>query len=145
MSVKGLTILPGAKLGPASSVAEACTVMDREKLGAIAVIDDAKVVGIFTYRDLVARVVLEKRDPTTTPLSDVMTDDVQSIGFDGSYGDALRLMVESDFTYLPIVGADGTFAGLLSLRVLLDHHIDCLADDLDSMSQYVAVDGPGGD
>jgi CBS domain-containing protein len=119
--------------------------MQRDKVGALVVAESGKLVGIFTYRDLVDRVILKKRDPEATKLADVMTTDVKAIGVDGSHGDALRLMVDNDFTCVPVLSEGGELAGVLSLRGLLDHEIDHLAQELDAVTQYVAVDGPGGD
>lgn len=145
MGVKGLITTIPERLTPSTEVEAACRVMHEAKLGAVAVVEDGRVGGIFTYRDLVERVVLSKRDPTTTTLGDVMTKKVDCARTDASYGVALRLMVERDYTYLPVTRADGVFAGMLSLRMLLEHNIDDLARELDSMAQYLSVDGPGGD
>jgi CBS domain-containing protein len=89
--------------------------------------------------------VLAKRDPETTTVGEVMTEGVTALTGEASYGDALRLMVEHDYTYLPIVDENGTLAGMLSLRGLLDHRIDDLASQLDSVTRYFTVNGIGGD
>ena len=145
MGVKGLIVTPSAEITASSTVADACEVMSQERAGAVPVVSKRKLCGIFTYRDLVNRVVLEKRDPEKTSIGDVMTSKVESLPVDGSYGDALRIMVDNDYTYLPIVREDGTLAGMLSLRELLEHQIDHLAAELDTVTQYLSVDGPGGD
>lgn len=54
-------------------------------------------------------------------------------------------MVANEYTYLPIVDEQGHLEGMLSLRSLLEHRIEQLARELDSMTQYIAVDEPGGD
>ena len=145
MALKGLLLRPFGEIGAGVSVMDASRIMNERKLGALPVLKGDKLGGIFTYRDLVDRIVLAKRDPETTTLGDVMTKDVDTLTVDASYGDALRLMVARDYTYLPILHDDGRLAGLLSLRDLLEHRIDHLASELDSVSQYLAVDGPGGD
>jgi CBS domain-containing protein len=90
--------------------------MNSEKVGALAVVEEGKLYGIFTYRDLVDRVILEKRDPDTTKLEDVMTKEVETLRADGCYGDALRVMVEKDYTYVPILGEGDKLAGMLAAR-----------------------------
>lgn len=145
MSVKGLMSTLTETITRSTTVSEACRVMNREKVGALAVAEEGKLIGIFTYRDLLDRVILEKRDPETTKLEDVMTTEVQTLRVDGRYGDALRVMVDKDYTYVPILGEDGKLAGMLSLRGLLEHKIDHLANELDAVTQYLTVDGPGGD
>lgn len=145
MSVKGLMRTFGQGITKTMTVMEACRVMHAQKVGALAIEDGAKLCGIFTYRDLVERVILEKRDPEKTTLGDVMTSDVDALAADKSYGEALHMMVDNDYTYVPVIGGDGELRGMLSLRALLEHEIDHLADELDSVTQYLAVDGPGGD
>jgi hypothetical protein len=66
-------------------------------------------------------------------------------GLDHGDGSVSRLMVDNDYTYLPILGDGHELAGVLSLRQLLEHKIDHLANELDAVTQYLAVDGPGGD
>ncbi len=145
MGVKGLMTTVTESITGATTVMDACATMKRYNAGALAVTDGEKLAGIFTYRDLVDRVILQKRNPEETKLGEVMTTDVETLGADGSYGDALRLMVEKDYTYVPIVREGGELRGVLSLRHLLEHEIDHLASELDAMTQYLAVDGPGGD
>lgn len=145
MSMKGLMVTLPERVTPTTTVAAASRLMHEAKLGAVAVLDDGKVCGIFTYRDLVERVVLEKLDPESTKLGAVMTADVDCVGSTASYGVALRMMVDKDYTYVPVVQENGVLVGILGLRVLLQHRIEHLADELDSITQYMAVDGPGGD
>jgi len=144
VGLKGLMIQAVHGLEPGTSVMEACRMMDDKKVGALAVIEDHRLRGIFTYRDLICRVVLAKRDPESTAVSEVMTASVIALTGEHSYGDALKLMVEHDYTYLPIVDDAGRVAGMLSLRDLLDHRIDDLASQLDSVTRYFSADGIGG-
>lgn len=145
MGLRGFIKGPPREVDGGTTVKEACLAMSREKLGALVVVDDGRASGIFTYRDLIDRVVLKKREPDTTVLADVMTKDVRSLPVDSTYGEVLRTMVEGDYTYLPVVDEKGMFLGTLSLREMLEHEIDHLASELDSVTQYLAVDGPGGD
>lgn len=144
MSMAGLlTVLPRA-LSPSDFVLDAVTVMHERKLGAVAIESRRKLCGMFTYRDLIERVTLPKRPPDRTALDEVMTKEVVSLGKDTSYSEALRIMVSNDYTYLPIVDEAHRLLGMVALRDLLMHRIDDLARELDSVSRYYAVDGPGG-
>ena len=145
MSVKGLMTAAHKPLSPQSSVFEAIEIMSECCLGAVVVEQDKKPCGIFTYRDLIGRVLLPKLSPASASLQDVMTKEVKTLPVEASYGDALRLMVEQDYTYLPIVDEQERVIGMLPLRRLLQHHIDALADELESVTKYFAADGPGGD
>jgi CBS domain-containing protein len=136
--------MPALQLRAEDTVFEAARVMHGAKLGAISVADGAEISGIFTYRDLIERVILDRRDPTHVTLGEVMTRDVLSVAVSESYGAALRTMVQKDYTYLPVVDADGNFVGMLSMRGLLEHRIDELAFELDSLAKYVDVEGGTG-
>ena len=127
MGVKGLLTTPSRQLEGSARVMEACRLMGSDKLGAVAVVDRERFSGIFTYRDLVNRVILEKLDAETTLLEDVMTQRVVTMDPDGSYGEALRIMVENDYTCIPVVARNGHLEEMLSLRELLEHRIGHLA------------------
>lgn len=145
MSVKGIMTAFSKALGPTSSVAQAARIMDKNRLGAVPVERDRRLCGIFTYRDLIGRVLLENRVPEQTRLEEVMTPIVESLSLEASYADALRVMVEKDYTYMPVVDEKEHVIGMLPLRQLLEHHIDALANELESVTRYFTVDGPGGD
>jgi CBS domain-containing protein len=119
--------------------------MDRKKVGAVVVVENHKLSGILTYQDLVERVLLAKRDPETTPVRDVMTKEVTVLTGEHSYGNALKLMVEHDYTYLPVLDDTGHLSGMLSLRDLLNHRIEDMAWQLDSLTRYFSANGIGGD
>ncbi len=129
---------------PVTSVMDACRIMDEKKIGAMAVIEDGKLCGIFTHQDLVHRVVLAKGDPEELLMKDVMTTEVDSLTGDCSSGEALRLMVKNGYTHLPIVKEDRQLVGMLSLPKLLEDRVDALAQELDSVTRYFSADGPGG-
>jgi CBS domain-containing protein len=147
MGLKGLLKTQPPTLLPGASVLDACRLMSAKNLGALAVVEGRKLLGILTQGDLIVRVVLSKRDPEKVAVSEVMTKDVDTITTDHSCGDALRLMVERGHHYLPVVEAKGdeALAGMLSLSELLEHEIDHLANELDAVTNYFTADGAGGD
>lgn len=85
------------------TVVEAARVMQRNRIGAIMVVADSKLIGIFTERDALFRVLAEGRDLHTTRVADVMTRDPQSIHPDKQFADALQLMHTGRFRHLPVV------------------------------------------
>jgi CBS domain-containing protein len=88
--------------------------MERQKISAVLVIDgDAELVGIFTGRDAVARVLARGRDPVMTPLCDVMTYNPIVMSSRHSAMQALRLMQATHCRHLPIVD-EGRIVGLVS-------------------------------
>ena len=91
-------------LNAAVAVIEACRQMSERRVGSVAVVDEAgRLVGIFTGRDAVSRVLARGRDAATTPLADVMTRNPAHMSPERSAVDALRLMWDGGFRHLPLV------------------------------------------
>jgi CBS domain-containing protein len=122
----------------------AVRIMDRESIGAVAVIESDILMGIFSERDLMLRVVSERRDPERTLVEEVMTSPVETIHRDCPADEALKLMLEKHIRHLPIVDRNGSLAGMISMRSLLHDKIEELTDQLDSLEAYFTADGVGG-
>ena len=144
MSLLKIASVPAATVDPKASVLEAVEVMSERAVGAVAVVEDGRLLGIFTERDVMLRVVLRQRHPRDTPVREVMTSPVETITEKTHEEDALVHMVERHVRHLPIVNAAGQLAGMLSIRNLLEHRVDELARELHSLDQYLSNDGPGG-
>ena len=127
-----------------TTVMEAVRTMDRESIGAVAVVDENVLAGIFSERDLMLRVVLEKIDPERTHVQDVMTSAVATIPRDSTADDALKLMLERHIRHLPIIDRDGKLAGMISIRNILHDKVEDLTVQLDSLEAYFTADGFGG-
>lgn len=105
-------------LAPDASVREAVEVMRNQVIGAVMVMQDGALHGIFSERDLVTRVVALGLDASATRLEEVMTREVVTAATDTGALVALRMMRERGFRHLPV--ADGnTVVGLVSLRDFL--------------------------
>ena len=108
-------------MAPAASIRQACEAMRERKVGAVLVTDEAqRLVGIFTGRDAICRVLAEGRDPASTRLADVMTTGPMTMPPGNKAIDALRLMQDGGFRHIPVVDRDrvvgivskGDFRGL---------------------------------
>ena len=100
------------------TVLEAARFMMEHNIGALPVLRDGKLVGIFSERDVMNRVVAAGRTPGTTRVSEVMTSNPRTVDADESLEDCLFLMKEFGFRHLPIVSGK-ELKGLVSLRDLL--------------------------
>ena len=128
-----------------ASVADAIHKMLDHHVGAVAVVDsDFRVAGIFTERDVLRKMSLSGADPKTMPVRELMTTPVEMATVATGPGEAMATMVERHFRHLPVVDEQGKLLGMLSIRNLLQWRIDDLTQELDSLEQYVANDGPGG-
>lgn len=144
MNLLKIASVPPATVAPGATVLEAVEVMAEHGVGAVAVVDDGHLLGIFTERDVMMRVVLRHRHPKDTRVGEVMTSPAETISSDVPEEDALVEMIERHVRHLPIVNSTGTLTGMLSIRNLLEHRVDELARELHSLDQYLSNDGPGG-
>jgi CBS domain-containing protein len=108
---------------PRTTVNEAAKLMARRKVGAVLVVEHHNLVGIFTERDVVFRVIAKDRDVRTTRLADVMTVAPLTVAPDKSFGYALLLMHENGFRHVPVV-ENGKLIGIVSARNALDPDLE---------------------
>ena len=112
-----------------TTVLEAALLMKQTSKGALLVVDGSRLVGIFTERDALFRVIAAARDPATTRMADVMTLHPQTIHPDEPFLHAMRVMHKGGFRHLPVV-EDGRPLGVVSARDALDDDLYELRVDL---------------
>jgi CBS domain-containing protein len=144
MGLLKIAHVPPAAVEGSATVLEAVQVMAEEGVGAVAVVEDGQLRGIFTERDVMLRVVLRERRPRETRVGDVMTSPAHTTPRDTPAEDALSFMLEHHIRHLPIVDESGKLLGMLSIRNLLEHMVEDLQRELHSLDQYLLNDGPGG-
>jgi CBS domain-containing protein len=144
MSLLRMARVPPPIVEPGVSVMNAVDVMARDRVGAVAVVEEGVLQGIFTERDLMLRVVQLKRNPEATSVRDVMTSEVKTVTDTCTPDEAINVMLVGHLRHLPILGSDGKVLGLLSIRALLEAKFDDLSREVSSLEQYMANDGPGG-
>jgi len=117
----GTVMKPGKLLlgAPGDSVAKVAKAMARRKVGAIAIVEGERLVGIFTERDALFRVLARGLDPRTTLVDAVMTRDPLTIGPTDPFGRALVIMNKKGCRHLPVVDG-GRVVGMVSSRAALD-------------------------
>ena len=108
---------------PQVTVFEATRLMVEHGIGAILVVEAGALVGIFTERDAVFRVLAQSRDAHTVPIGDVMTPRPLTVTPDATFGRAMLLMHEHHFRHLPVV-EDGKAIGIVSARDALDPELE---------------------
>ncbi len=108
---------------PDQTVSDASIMMQTRNVGAVLVIADGRLMGIFTERDAVFRVLARGLDPTTTQLADVMTVEPITLSPEKSYGHALLLMHENGFRHVPVV-QNRVPIGIISSRNAMDPEME---------------------
>jgi CBS domain-containing protein len=111
------------KAAPETLVSKAAELMAAKNVGAIMVIEDDRLVGIFTERDVVFRVVARGLDAQATRLADVMTRAPHTVDPDKPFGYALLVMQENGFRHLPVM-QDGKPIGIVSSRSAMDPELE---------------------
>jgi CBS domain-containing protein len=129
--VTGQTPISAAKT---TTVVEAARLMKQQNIGALLVLDSSRLIGIFTERDALFRVLAAGRDPNATQLGDVMTAQPQTIAPDEPFLHALRIMYEGKFRHLPVVEF-GRPLGMVSVRDALDDDLYALRIDLEQRQE----------
>jgi len=108
---------------PETTVSEAAKLMAKKMVGAIMVVDNQRLVGIFTERDAVFRVIARDLDSQTTRLIDAMTREPITINPGNTFGYALLVMHENGFRHLPVM-ENGKLVGVVSARSALDPDLE---------------------
>ena len=112
MKVKDLMTQDPATLGPNATIGEAATLMKQEDCGSIPIVDDGRLVGIVTDRDIVVRAIAAGREPKRTRISEIMSADPITVRPDDSVDEAEQAMRERQVRRLPVV-EDGRLVGII--------------------------------
>lgn len=108
-------------IGPTASVLQAALIMNEHRIGSLVVVDEGRVVGMFTERDVLQRVVAERLDPEATQVGDVMTTSVVCCSPDTTLDEARGVMRDRRIRHLPVADANGQLVGLISIGDLNAH------------------------
>jgi CBS domain-containing protein len=121
---------------PQTAVSKAARQMAKRNVGAVLVMEKGHLVGIFTERDAVFRVIARGLDPLTTPLIDVMTATPKTVAADKSFGYALLLMHENGFRHLPVI-ENGKLIGIVSARHALDPELEEFVSEAERRKRFL--------
>ncbi len=105
-------------IDPRKTVTEAAKMMSHNKVGSVLVLDEGKLLGVFTERDLMNKVVAQDKDPQTTPVQEVMTSKV-AVGKTGmTIQEATEIMSQNRIRHFPIA-EDGKVINMISAGDIL--------------------------
>lgn len=129
-------------LAPSDSVRAAVEMMAEKHIGATLIEDGGRLVGIFTERDLLSRVVAKGRDPDRTTLSEVMTENPDCLKPGDIAGNALARMNDKGYRHLPVLDGE-TLVGIVSIRDLYAAVKRELEEDVEQREAYIHGGGYG--
>jgi len=102
-------------ISPDATVLQASRLMNEHRIGSLVVTDAGRLVGIFTERDVLRRVVSEQRNPSTSKVSDVMTTTVACASPHTRLAEVRRVMFEKRIRHLPVVDETDEVVGMVSI------------------------------
>ena len=144
MDLLKIAHVPPVQVSPDDTVMHAIDVSAPERVGAVAVVEGGRLVGVFTERDVMLKVVHGRLDPDRTRIGDVMTSPVVTVTPETPPRDVLQLMLERHIRHMPVSRDGVAVEGMLSIRNVLQFLVEDLQEDLNHVTAYFMADGPGG-
>jgi CBS domain-containing protein len=123
-------------VAPGDSVLDAIKMMAEKGVGALLVMDDAKLVGIISERDYARKVILKGKSSEKTPVSEIMTSEVLCAAPGESVEDCMRLMTEKRIRHLPVT-QDEKVVGVLSIGDLVKAIIEDQHFTIKQLEMYI--------
>jgi CBS domain-containing protein len=124
-------------VSPRATVLESLEFMAAKDVGAVVVLDDGRLAGIFTERDYARKVVLAGRSSRELPVREIMTTDVLCVAPERSVDECLALMTDKHIRHLPVRDASGV-VGLVSIGDLVKAKIADQEHTIDQLQSYIA-------
>ena len=118
------------------TVLEVARLMVQHNIGAVPVLQEGQLAGIFSERDLMSRVVVDGKDPARTLVSQVMTEDPLTVAPNDPLENCMTLMKRHGFRHLPVC-TGRELKGVVSLRDILLHDLDEKDDEVRMMRAYL--------
>ena len=123
-------------VAPQTSIGEAVALMNQRRIGSLLVMDGERLVGIFTERDVLTRVVPQQLDPLRTPVGEVMTRNPITIPPTRTVQEAMMLMTDTRHRHLPVVQS-GKVVGLISIGDLTRWTVRDQQRTIEDLTDYV--------
>ena len=123
-------------IAPDRSVFEAARLMNEQGIGGLMVVEDDELAGVFTERDVLRRVVAERKDPERTTVAEVMTRNVITCSPETSLEECGAVMTTRRVRHLPVLANDGLL-GIVTIGDLLAFEVAEHRDTISHLQSYV--------
>jgi CBS domain-containing protein len=124
-------------IGPDAPVIDAIRLMAEKRIGAVLVMQAGKLAGILSERDYARKIVLQGRSSKDTPVRDIMTAQVISVGLGDSADRCMQLVTDKRIRHLPVLDGDNVL-GVVSIGDLVKAVIEDQQLELDQLQRYIA-------
>ncbi len=138
--VSGLLHFKGPALwsiAPDATVFEAINLMAKKNVGALVVMSGEKLVGVFTERDYTRKVVLQGKSSKETPVREILSPKVITVGPECTVEECMRLMTKCRVRHLPVVEGEKVI-GIVSIGDLVNWTISAQSATIEQMAQYIS-------
>lgn len=116
-------------VAPTATVREVIQLMVDKSIGCVLIVEDGKLVGVFSERDVLLKLNVDYEQFLDQPVSDFMTPDPQTLVADSKIAFAVQRMDLGGYRHLPIVESDGTLIGMISVRDILNYLTNAMSGD----------------
>lgn len=124
-------------IGPDAPVLDAIRLMGEKRIGAVLVMDAGKLVGILSERDYARKIVLQGRSSKDTPVRDIMTAQVVTVGLKDTTDHCMQIVTNRRIRHLPVLDGDAVL-GVISIGDLVKAVIEDQQLELDQLQRYIA-------
>jgi CBS domain-containing protein len=124
-------------VGKEATVLDAALLMNEHRVGALVVLEEGRVAGMFSERDVLRRVVASQRDPARTLVAEVMTEEVVCGTLETSIEEARGAMKNRRIRHLPLVDGDRRLLGLISIGDLNAHEATSQEQTIHLLQEYL--------
>jgi len=124
-------------IGPDAPVLDAIKLMADKRIGALLVMEAGRLVGVVSERDYARKVVLQGRSSKDTPVRDIMTAEVVSVGLQHTVDHCMQVVTERRIRHLPVLDGDAVL-GVVSIGDLVKAVIEDQQLELDQLQRYIA-------
>lgn len=140
INVKQLMAIKGQQatlaVSPTESVYRAIELMAEQNVGAVLVREKDQILGIFTERDYVRKVILQGRSSRTTQIQDIMTKDMLTVTPETSLEECMALMSDHRVRHLPVLQGQ-QLVGMVSMRDVIDALMAYKQKRIESLEEYI--------
>jgi CBS domain-containing protein len=134
LAVKGDHVL---SIGPGATALDAATLMNEHKVGSLLVMDEGRLIGIITERDMLQRVLVARRDPASIVVGEVMTTELVCAHAHTSLEEARGVLKNRRIRHLPVIDAEERLLGLISIGDLNAHQTNDHERTISILHEYI--------